>query len=1229
MPTLLALLPERTLPFTTVPESFELDARAVGRIEALDTVNIALYGDAGSSLRLHGRLAQWMGSEKAEYDLVIDPFTMGAGVRAIAQAYVPTDAPFPHDLTLRAHANGSSEDVRADLDLATDRGHLQGLVSASGMRGSAPDAVTLDLRADHIALARLLADTAWDRTDLRIRAEGVHLNTAQRSGWLEIAPDRFGYGHMDFRDLQLRAELNGDSISAKGHVRSVPLHLELDAQGRLAGGKDSLALDVSLHVPHADLNMLGVVEHDLVVAGNWAARAALDTAGHGTIALWMDSTLLESVTRQFRFGEFRAQAYSGADSTSAHVQSDAVDLAFAGNTAFDTLLIHAMDKGRSFFTHDTLFHPTPGEQLEVRLDLKRTDLLTGLLFPKLHAIDLEKFEARYDGDKDELAASLILPYFRYDSLVVSGVDLQVEGAAADLTATLLTTRIAQGSFAVDGLSLDVNSRGGELQALMRIAQEDSLRYRIGMRMRTKGEERIIQLDPEPVLDARTWTVDTANSVRFGPTSASADHFELRSGVEAIALRTPTNALEIALDGFRISTLANIISTRDTVPLADGSIDGTVRFPQEDASGIAADLTVRDLAFMGTAMGTLDVGFIEPAPDVYHGTARLHSAENTLDATVDIAADNLRAKADLDLRDIAFLQPFASEYLYALGGGVAGKIDYSDHAGHSTMRGRMDLRDTHVGVVLTGATYTLVNESVIFTESGMRLANVTLRDSIGNVFVLDGDVRTEGSVDPMLDLRIRTDRFHLISSTFEQNPRFYGELYVGMGLQVSGPVKRPRASGDLNILSGTDLSVVLPGSTVELVSTEGIVVFTDGLYASDTAAVATDAEALRDSLAAHLPGAELDLRIRVDKDARFAIVLDPAAGDQATVSGSADLVFRYAPREQMFLSGPFTVESGEYTLDLYGLVKKRFELTKGGTIRWSGDPVKAEMDLQARFLSETAPFALLPSSAGTITSERNRLQQPLPFAVLINIDGSISEPVVGFGLDLDRQLRNSFPKVNNRLDQLNQQGNEEELNRQVFGLLVLNSFIQDESSGGAPSSGIATSAARNSVNGLLTDQMNKLTGRYIKGVDISLGVNTYDQASGQSTYQRTSLDYRVSKRILDERLSFEVGGSVGVDEQGSQVSNVSSTRAAQYAILYDLTRDGRFRIRGFHENAYDLYDGEITNSGVAIMFTRDFEENARARTQGREAAKKRMEADEKRIGEDEKDQVPPVPPEKDR
>ncbi len=1226
-PKIIALLPPGTLPVTTIAEGFVIDAHIAGIVDRLDTVNIQLDGDAGSSLHAHGHIAHAMDPKRAVYDFSIDPFVMGVGVKTIADAYVPKDSPFPQRLKMITQISGAPHRIDAQLDVQSDLGNVRGPVSIQGLKGSIPDAFNLDLQADQVALARLIGDTAWKAVDVHISGEGTALNSTARKAWVTVEPSHLEHSGTDLSDLRLRADVEGDSIQAVVKITSEPLTLDLTANGTWPEKNDSIAADVTMHVVRADLRALGLVEHELAVIGDWNGRLAFDSTAHGSISLGMDGTQLESGSSRFVFEALQAHTYLGSDSTSAHVESDALDLHFDANIGMDTLLVRAVDKGRSFFTRDTVYRADKNERLDLVLDLKRTEWLTDMVLPQLHAIDLELLEAHYDGAEDALSAKLILPHLRYDSMDVRAVDLSIDAQGAGLTATFNAERVAQGKYAVEGIAVEASGSGGALRSQLRIMQEETERYRLGARMDIDGDDRIIHMDTALVLDSRPWTVDGANSVRIGADRFVADRFELRSGDEALIIRTPGNTLDIVLEQFRIPTIANIITNKDSFPIADGRIDGMVKLPLVDEQGLNADLTIHDLALLNTALGTLDVDLTDQGKERYHGVAKLSHTSNQLDATADIAPEQLQANAELDLNDIGFLEPFVSNYIYELGGGLDGKLAYRQQGDRSTAEGRLHFKQARVGVVMTGATYTLADEVLVMQAGGLHFDDFDLLDTLGNVFRVDGDIRTTDLADPKLDLRVRTERFQLVNSTIEQNPLFFGDLFAGIDLRALGPATRPKVTGDVNILPGTVFSVVLPGSTVELVNGEGVVVFTDDLYAQDSIATTNDAEALRDSLAAHLPGVELDVKIHVDKEGEFAIVLDPAAGDQATVSGSADLIFRYAPDAPMYLNGTFVVERGAYTLDLYGLVKKRFELVKGGTVRWSGDPVKAEMGLQARYLSETAPYALVATGTTMVDSERNRLQQPLPFSVLINIDGSMVSPDISFNLDLDRQLRNSFPKVGNRLDQLNQQGNAEDLNRQVFGLLVLNSFIQDEGSGGSPSSGIATSAARNSVNGLLTDQMNKLTGKYLKGVDISLGVNTYDQVTGQNSYQRTSLDYRVSKRVLNDRLSFEVGGSVGVDEQNSQVSNVSNTRAAQYAILYDLTADGRFRIRGFHENSYDLYDGEITNSGVAFMFTQDFEENERARATGRKAAeeKQELELKERKTREEAEEKVKELKP----
>ena len=160
------------------------------------------------------------------------------------------------------------------------------------------------------------------------------------------------------------------------------------------------------------------------------------------------------------------------------------------------------------------------------------------------------------------------------------------------------------------------------------------------------------------------------------------------------------------------------------------------------------------------------------------------------------------------------------------------------------------------------------------------------------------------------------------------------------------------------------------------------------------------------------------------------------------------------------------------------------------MRWYGDPLDATMAIKARYISESAPYPLVASSSSGIADvERNRLQQPIPFEVVISVDGAIKDPKIDFGIDLSRDLRNSYPKVSSKLEQLAQTGSIDERNRQVFGLLVLNSFIQDEASGGSTRTGFASTAARKRGTAFHSHPFNTHTRQHSTTLNNTTGVNT--------------------------------------------------------------------------------------------------------------------------------------------
>ena len=1201
-----------------------------GSMEKLDTLAVDMTGDRGSVVRLAGHATGIVAWPNTTFGLEVEQVTMGPGMRRMMHAFAPPGSVLPHELAMHAAATGDPRYLTISIDARSDLGSLRGHGKAEGWRQELPDAFSLDLLVDRLRLDRFIGDTAIGALSAHITGEGRHMNTRSRSALVTVEPRTIHYHGNNLDSLHVEVRAEGDSLYATVLSEENVLGLDLRARGTWPEAGDSVHVAITMAMNEVRLKSLGVVPHPLNVAGTLEGEVAFTTNGHGRMALWSEGLRLNNGQRSSTFQHFNASAISTTDSLGVDLDSDALTLVYHTNIAADSLLPRTKEKLASLFSGDTTFTPTAGRHMDLAITLPRTEWLTGLVVPGLQEIRLEELRGRYDSDNDELHLDLVLPTLVYDSIQVDSLAASIHAEGNDLNALVRVAAAARGQFALRGLTVEANSRNGALHTELRQHDGTAERYRVGVTTDFVESVGTLRMDENFLLAGTEWRSDPNNLLRFLDNGIEAHDFILTGGRERMELRTSRTHLLVVLEKFDLGNLTDLVTTNDTVALADGSLDALIELPRAaHRSLLKARLGITDLHLMGTELGDLLVEGTQTTRDRYRFNSSLKHTVNRFNASADIVTGDhadLRAKADLAFGDLGFLRPFVADFVSDLHGGMDGGITLRSIGDDLRMDGRLHFNNAVATLVLTGEPYTLRDETVRFTGTGAHFDSFLLRDEAGNTFRIDGDIALTGPDAPELALRVRTSEFRMIDSEAREDAPFHGTLLAGTDMRITGPAISPLLKGSVSILPGTRFSVVLPGSKVELVDHAGIVVFTDDLHGTGPE-TSDDAQALRDSLRARLPGVELDLAIRIDKEAEFAVVLDPTTGDQATFSGSGDLVFRYAPDGEMYLNGPFTVTKGGYTLEFYGLVKKHFDLVPGGTVHWSGDPMRGAMDIKARYISPSAPYPLLAGSGGVAEADFNRLQQPLPFEVIIGIGSTMDRPDITFGIDLPRDLRNSFPQVSNKLDHLAQQGNADERNKQVFGLLVMNSFIQDEGNGGAPSSGIASTAARNSVNGLLTEQMNKLTGKLIKGVDISLGVRTYDQADGQETYQRTSLDYKVSKRMLDDRLSFEVGGSVGVDESQDRVSNVSNTRAAQYAILYDITRDGRFRIRGFHENAFDLYDGEITHSGVAFIFTRDFEENDRARAKARTEAERREE--EQKAREAGEEDVPRTHPDNER
>ena len=81
----------------------------------------------------------------------------------------------------------------------------------------------------------------------------------------------------------------------------------------------------------------------------------------------------------------------------------------------------------------------------------------------------------------------------------------------------------------------------------------------------------------------------------------------------------------------------------------------------------------------------------------------------------------------------------------------------------------------------------------------------------------------------------------------------------------------------------------------------------------------------------------NLNIRVNKEASLSILLDPSTGDEIKVQGDANLNAGVDPGGNIVLAGTYELDKGYYDLH-YQFLERKFELQKGSTITFAGEPL---------------------------------------------------------------------------------------------------------------------------------------------------------------------------------------------------------------------------------------------------------------------------------------------------
>ena len=485
----------------------------------------------------------------------------------------------------------------------------------------------------------------------------------------------------------------------------------------------------------------------------------------------------------------------------------------------------------------------------------------------------------------------------------------------------------------------------------------------------------------------------------------------------------------------------------------------------------------------------------------------------------------------------------------------------------------------------GSRYLIDGQKLIFEGQTIRLNQFMVSDTLNQPLKVNGTVVLTKIPEVKYDLTVNANNFLFINSTRKDNDFFYGKGIVDVDLTLQGISSKAKIDGDIKVRENSNISVIVPNTGNQASDTEGVIVFVNNKTPSGEIPKIDSSQAI--NLANDFVS-EISLNVEADDKSQFTIVVDEINGDNLVVKGNARLNAGVNAAGQPYILGSYDLTEGSYGIT-FEVLKRQFSIQKGSSLTWTGDPTNAEVNITAIYNTTTAPLDLMQNE---VTDNRDLYRQKMNFEVLLTMAGKLSKPDVSFKIrakDKEKQglLSNEvFTAVDTKLKNLD----VNEINKQVFALLILNRFFAQNSADFFSSSSGGTNAeafARQSVSKILSDQLDKFASDLIKGVNLDINLASSQGFFNGESSTRTDLSLGLSKAFFNNRIEVKVGRNFEL-ENTSKVSRNPSEVFDNVSVNYKLTQDGRYLFRAFRKNQFQsVLDGFIVETGVGFSVTMEY------------------------------------------
>ena len=1156
---------------------FQLDAEFSGTLNALNVNQLQLTSDATivqgdyQFFNLFGR----------------QPFFMEGKIRNVKSSYDQLRSIMPeilgNNLPVSIREFGFFG-ISGEIELSESQ--LKTKIQVSALPGKAQADITMRNYSDleqatykgQIALmdfdlGRMIPNPEIGKTSLSVNLEGQGFAQERLNVEVIGAISKFTYRGYSYSNLKVSGVLKDQLFD--GMLNGKDSNLQFTFTGLADFGSVPNSFDFVASIDHADFHKIGFVSDSIsIFKGDISMNISGDNLDGFEGVVRFNNTQYTSPLNTYFFDDFQIESEFENDSlrTISINSPDIITGKLSGSFKLGELGRLVQNAMGSIYTNYSPYKTS--EDQFITFNFRIYNKIVELFFPEI-SFDANTFiRGEIESDVQNFRFNFKSPGIRAFEKYIEDVDIRIDNQNPLFNTYIALANIDAGIYQISDFEL-INT-----------TLNDTLFFRTEFKGGPKGKDsynlnfyHTFNADKNSVVGLKTSDVNfKGNTWYINPEGNNLNKFIFDRNLDSLQIEEfvmmHDNREQITLKGaIKDSAYKNVelgfnkVALHKITPEIDslllgGEVNGLLNVRQE--SGVylpAGNLQISDFSLNGFELGRLDFGIIGNR-DLSEFSVNSQISQNGVEkfsiiGTVDGKEATPKARLTASFSDFS-LEPFSplgDGVIDKIRGNVEGTALILGDLSNPNITGLLTLRDAGFGIPYLNVNYGFGPiANVVLNNQSFNFQKARIKDEAeGTTAVIDGSISHKFFTDWRLDLRVDTQGqgFLILNTDYDEEELYYGKAFAsGLGL-IYGPTT------SLNIefegATGKGTSLKIPISDVASLGDYSFINFIE----RNQGQVAVETQNVND-----YQGLELKFDLDVTPDAEVEIVIDQQTGSSLKGTGAGLIFMEINTNGKFNMWGDFVAVTGQYRYKYGGILDKTFKVKPGGTINWDGDPLSAQLDMEAVYSLNANPAPLL---------EDVRYARSLPTEVVVRLTGELEQPTIDFNIEFP----GTSSIVQSELEYRLQDPTVEE--RNAIFLLAQGTFVNENT--GLNQQAVTGNLLQTATSGLFNQVLGSDSDKLNLGVSYEAGYVSPNTAGDLRDRIGVTVSTQISNRIL-------FNGRFGVPIGGVTESAVAGDAEVQLL----LNEQGTLSMRIFNRQndvQQFLTDQQGYTQGVGLSYEVDF------------------------------------------